>query len=51
MIIYLINERKYKIEKKNENSLILSFIVTDIKKIDKKVEFILKNKNNNDIKE
>ena len=51
LIIDLINEQKYKIEKKNENSLIFSFIVTDIKKIDKKVEFILKNKNNNDIKE
>ena len=51
LIIDLINEKKYNIIKNKENNLIFTFTITDIKRNNKNVDFILVNKNNNNTKE
>ena len=47
----LINEQKFNIIKNNENNIIFSFTITDIKRNNQNVEFILANKNSNNTKE
>ena len=51
LIIDLINEKKFNITKNEENNLIFSFIITDIKSNTKNVEFLLDNKSCNNNKE
>ena len=49
-IIDLINEGKYEL-KKNENYMILNFMITDIKKNEHNITFTLYNENNNNTQE
>jgi len=49
-IIDLINEGKYEL-KKNENNMILNFMITDIKKNEHNITFTLYNENNNNAQE
>ena len=49
-IIDLINEGKYEL-KKNDNNMILNFMITDIKKNEHNITFTLYNENNNNTQE